>query len=124
MLLKLNFLRVLKEKGFTLIEIMIAVAIVGAVITVILYTVNYHADIVYQHTVLTRMYLIAKENLIKMESDPKTSHGIIQGTDFSYRNKVYVTEDENILKLKTEISGYGKTISLTKLVFRKKDKKQ
>ncbi len=111
--------------GFTLLEVMIALAILGAVVITILQAVNYHADIAYEHTVATRMYLIAKEKITEMELNPKNAKGIIAGTDFTYENLVNATEDEGILELKTSINRNGKKVVLRELVVKKEiyDKK-
>lgn len=116
--LKFKILNV-SRAGFTLLEIMIALAIVGAVVITILYTVNYHADTAYEHTVTTRMFLAAKEKITEMEQNPQDAKGDIPETDFIYENSVNLTEDENIIELKITISGEGKEVVLSELVFNK-----
>jgi prepilin-type N-terminal cleavage/methylation domain-containing protein len=111
----LNF----RRAGFTLIEIMIALVIIGGLITVILQTINHHADVAYEQTIITKMFLIAEENIAKMELSPKNSKGIIEGTDLIYENLIIPTEDEDIIELKTIISGHGKEITLSELIFSK-----
>ena len=43
----------IKNTGFTLLEVMIALAIIGIALVVILHTVNYHADIMHENVVLS-----------------------------------------------------------------------
>ncbi|MCK5139918.1 MAG: prepilin-type N-terminal cleavage/methylation domain-containing protein [Thermodesulfovibrionia bacterium] len=105
--------------GFTLLEIMIALAIVGAVVITVLQTVMYHADVAYEHTVTTRMYLLAKEKITEMELNPNNVKDIIAGTDFTYENLVNSTDDEGILEIKTVIRGYGKEVFLNELILKK-----
>ncbi|MDZ4383100.1 MAG: prepilin-type N-terminal cleavage/methylation domain-containing protein, partial [Thermodesulfovibrionia bacterium] len=106
-------------KGFTLLEIMIALAIVGAVVITILYTVNYHADTAYEHTVTTRMFLAAKEKIAEMEQNPQDAKGNIAGTDYTYKNSVNTTKDEGIIEIKTIINKNGKKVILSELVIKK-----
>jgi len=122
-----------RRVGFTLLEIMIALAIVGAVVIAILHTVNYHADVAYEQTITTAMLLIAKEKIAEMElqtkSDqpmaekPENTEGIVSGTNFTYENSVNTTENDGIIELKTIISGDGKKITLSELVLNKQIQK-
>jgi len=116
--LKFKILNV-SRAGFTLLEIMIALAIVGAVVITILYTVNYHADTAYEHTVTTRMFLAAKEKIAEMEQNPQDAKGNIAGTDYTYKNSVNTTIDEGIIEIKTIINKNGKKVILSELVIKK-----
>jgi type II secretion system protein I len=109
--------------GFTLLEIMIALVIVGAVVIAILHTVNYHADVAYEQTITTTMLLMAKEKIAEMELKPENAEGTILGTNFTYENSVNTTEDDEIIELKTIISGNGKKIVLSELVLNKQIQK-
>jgi prepilin-type N-terminal cleavage/methylation domain-containing protein len=104
--------------GFTLLEIMIALALIGSVLVTILYTVNYHADLSYENALMTEMYLLAKEKIIEMELNPEDSKGKIPDTDFRFTNTVTTIPDTRIIELKTTISGKGKTISLREFIVR------
>jgi len=109
----------LQKQGFTLLEIMIALAIIGITVTVILHTVNYHADVMYENTVTTRMYLMAKEKMYELEEIQKDSSGTIENTGFKYENKVLDAGDSGIVRLKTVIRGDDKKVTLTGLAFKK-----
>ncbi len=98
---------------------MIALAIIGITVTVILQTVNYHAGIMYENTLTTRMYLIAKEKMFELEETQKNSSGKIEKTGFKYENTVSALEDSDIVRLKTVIRGDDKEISLIELAFKK-----
>jgi prepilin-type N-terminal cleavage/methylation domain-containing protein len=104
------------RKGFTLLEIMIALAIVGSVVVVSLYTINYHTDVAYEQNIATNMLFKAKEKITEMKLKPKNTKGVVQGTDFTYENVLNKTDDEAIVELKTIIEGDGKKLILTELV--------
>jgi len=118
-------LRISIKAGFTLVEIMIAIAIVGVTVIAVFNTVNYHAGIAYEQTVSTRMLLMAKEKISEMEITPQNSKGVIEGTDFTYENIVNHTKNDKIIELKTTVSGLArqggdnKTVVLNELVIRK-----
>lgn len=113
--------RAMKAAGFTLLEVMIALAIIGMTVTVILHTVNYHADIMYENTLSTQMFQIAKEKMVELEMDNTASNGVINTTGISYEKKVSETDDPEIIELRATITGHGKKITLSELVRKKEE---
>jgi len=106
------------EYGFTLLEIMIALALVGMVLVTILYSVNYHADLSYENALMTEMYMLAKERLVEMEMRPANSRGRIKDTDFTFINTTTTLPDTGIVELRTTINGKGKRVSLREFMVR------
>ncbi len=105
--------------GFTLLEIMIALAIIGSALTVILHTVNYHAGIMQENINTTNMYQHAKEKMHNMESKTVNSKGKIKGTSFKFENRVIKPEDSDIIELSTSIYSDDKKVTLRQLVLKK-----
>lgn len=105
--------------GFTLLEMMIALAIIGITLTVILHTVNFHVNIMSENIRTTRMYQLAKEKMNDLESSPVDTKGKIKGTVFTYENIAIHPEDSGMIELKTIIRGPGKTVALKELVVKK-----
>jgi len=108
------------SSGFTLLEIMIALAIIGTTLTVILHTVNFHAGIMDDNTITTRMYQVAKEKMYDLETSGKNSKGKISETGFTYENVAIKQEESDIIELRTIVRGGKKEIVLNSLI-RKKD---
>jgi prepilin-type N-terminal cleavage/methylation domain-containing protein len=114
-----------RREGFTFLEIMIAVAIIGVAVIAIFNTVNYHAGIASDHTLDTRMLLLAKEKIAEMELDPKTEKGVFPETDFSYEttvkafNDAYQLEDKEMLEIKAVVKGLGKEVELNQIITKK-----
>ena len=106
----------ISKKGFTLLEIMIALAIIGLTLVTVLHTVNYHSNVSYENIVTTQMVQSAKEKISDIETNPVNSNGNIEGTDFTYENIVSVTDDPEIIELKTVVKSQGKEIVLNELV--------
>ncbi len=104
--------------GFTLLEIMIAIAIIGVTLSVILHTVNYHADILYDNIITTQMYQLAKEKMYELEKLPANTKGDLN-VNFTFQNTVSVSEDSNIMELRTVVRGYDRAVTLTELMIKK-----
>jgi len=102
--------------GFTLLEIMIALAIIGITLTVVIHTVNYHANVLYENTLTTEMYQAAKEKMHELEMNPVKSKGKIDETGLQYESTVTNIEELGLIELKTVIYGKGKEITLSELV--------
>ncbi len=105
--------------GFTLLEIMIALAILGITLTVILHTVNFQTGLMHENTVSTRMYQLAKEKMYDLESSQVSSKGKIAGTVFTYENIAVKPEDSYLVELKTIIRGQDTQVSLIELTRKK-----
>ncbi len=63
------------ERGFTLLEVMISLAIVGGLLVTLIYTLNYHLGIAEQHRNTTISISLAKEKMYAMEKKPVTEKG-------------------------------------------------
>jgi prepilin-type N-terminal cleavage/methylation domain-containing protein len=107
------------RSGFTLLEIMIALAIIGIALTVIIHTVNYHATIMYENTLTTRMYQLAKEKIHELEESPQNSTGDIP-KGLKYVSTVSPLEDSNFIVLKILVKGYGREVKLSEIIRKKK----
>jgi prepilin-type N-terminal cleavage/methylation domain-containing protein len=105
--------------GFTLLEIMIALAIIGITLTVVLQSVNFHADIMYENTVTTEMYQIAKEKMHELEMNPQSSKGRITGTNYTFESTALKPEESDIIELTTIVRGNDRQVVLNELVLHK-----
>ena len=106
----------LRTDGFTLLEIMIALAIIGSTIAVVLNTVNYQTSILYNNTITTQMYQFAKEKMSELEKKPLNSKGTIEKTAFKFINTASRMEGSGIVELTTIISGNDKEVVLKRLI--------
>ena len=105
--------------GFTLLEIMIALAIIGTALTVIVHTVNYHTNVMYENTLTTRMYQLAKEKMNELETAPQNSGGDIGTSGLTYENMATPIKDTRLVELKTIVKGHGRQIVLNEVVINK-----
>lgn len=105
--------------GFTLLEIMIALAVIGITVTAVLTSVNYHTDRMYENTLITQMFQLAKEKINELEVNQKNTKGFIGTTGFIYENSVLESEGLDIVELKTIVRGHGKEVVLRELVIKR-----
>lgn len=83
-------LSLVAERGFTLLEVMISLAIVGGLLITLLYTLNYHLGIAERHRVITISTNLAKEKMYAMERNPVAGKGQFPEpySSFSYETNV------------------------------------
>ena len=105
-----------KLTGFTLLEIMIALAIIGLTLVTVLHTVNFHSKVSYENIVTTHMVQLAKEKMTGIETNPVNSKGAIEGTELTYETIVSPTDDPGMIKLKAIVKGEGKEVVLNEIV--------
>jgi prepilin-type N-terminal cleavage/methylation domain-containing protein len=110
----------LKDKGgFTLLEIMIALAIIGTALTVIVHTVNYHTNVMYENTLTTQMYQLAKEKMNQLETAPQNSSGDTGTAGLTFENTATPVKDSRLVELKTIVKGHGRQVVLNAVVINK-----
>lgn len=74
--------------GFTLLEVLIALAIVGSLLVTVIYTLNYNLGIVDKHETITVATLLAKEKMADLGKNPVDKKG---NFDNPYENYIYET---------------------------------
>ena len=109
----------ISSSAFTLLEIMIALAIIGTALTIIVHTVNYHTNIMYENTLTTQMFQLAKEKMNELEMAPQNSKGDISTTGFSYENTITPVKDTRLVELRTVVKGDARQVVLNELVINK-----
>ena len=109
------------KKGFTLLEIMIALAIIGTSLIMILHTVNRHADITYENNIRTEMYQFAKIKIAEMSHSPGQSQGTDRETGLAYSLSALATEHPDILELRVHVTGHDNSVVLNEFVTRGKE---
>lgn len=61
--------------GFTLIEVMIGIAILGGLLVTLIYTLNYHLGLTERQFAITNITNLAKEKMVEMEKSPQAGEG-------------------------------------------------
>ena len=108
-----------RSAGFTLLEILVALAIIGMTLVTVLHTLNYHSSLAYENAVTTQMVQLAKEKMSGLEDNPVNAKGSIEGTSFTFDNIVTETDDPSMINMRTIVKGNGKEVVLNEFVYRK-----
>ena len=79
-------------RGFTLLEVIISLAIVGGLLVTLIYTLNYQLGIVERHEAVTVGTLLAKNELMEMESSPASRKGTFEEPFSAYTYETNVRQ--------------------------------
>ncbi len=63
------------RRGFTLIEVMIGIAILGGLLVTLIYSLNYHLGFTERQFAITNITNLAKEKIVEMEETPQAGEG-------------------------------------------------
>jgi general secretion pathway protein I len=63
------------EGGFTLLEIMISLAIIGGLLVTVIFTLNYHLSLAERQEFLTIATMLSKDKMAEAEKNPVASKG-------------------------------------------------
>jgi general secretion pathway protein I len=110
---------ILRQKsGFTLLEVMIALAIVGGLLMTLIYTLNYHLGIAEQHEFLTIGSMLARNKIVEVEREPVSSEGKFPEPFSSYHYKAEVRESSfpGISEIDVLVSRGSDTVKFTQLI--------
>ncbi|HYA13015.1 MAG TPA: type II secretion system protein [Syntrophales bacterium] len=107
-----------QERGFSLFEVMISLAIVGGLLITLIYTLNYNLGITDRQFVVTNIMNLAKEKMEDLELNPKESKGNFPAPYdmLNYETKVKDSSYKGMSEI-TVVVGNGKeSITLSELI--------
>lgn len=110
-----------QKSGFTLLEVMISLAIVGGLLITLIYTLNYHLGIADRHTVITVSTGLAKGKLYEMEKMPSESKGSFPDpySAYSYETKVKSSSFPFFSEISVVVKNGRETVMLSELIRKK-----
>ncbi len=105
-------------RGFTFIEVMISLAIVGGLLLTLIYTLNHHLGIAERHGVITISTLLAKEKLYEMENGLGASRGSFPEpySNFSYETDVRDSSFPGMSEISVIVRNGREAIRVSELV--------
>ena len=120
----MTWLSLIKEqkRGFTLIEVMISLAIVGGLLITLIYTMSYNLGITDRQFTVTNITNLAKEKIEELEINPQESEGRFPEPDnaLNYETKVKDSVFKGMAEI-TVIVGDGKeSVTLSELIRKQK----
>lgn len=106
------------QQGFTLLEVMISLAIVGGLLITLIYTLNYHLGIADRHSVITNATILARQKLYEMEKTPSESRGNFEEpySSFSYETFIKNSIFPGMTEISVTVRSGKEDIKLSELV--------
>src|SRR4030042_2755870 len=87
----------MKDKsGFTLLEVLIALAIVGGLLVTLIYTLNYHLSIIERQETITVSTLLAKKKIVELEKSRENKKGVFDDPYDGYSYETFIKESPYI----------------------------
>jgi general secretion pathway protein I len=76
--------------GFTLLEVLISLAIISGLLVTLIYTLNYHLGIAERQKVVTVATFLAKDKIADLEKKPEDKKGMCDPPydDYAYETSV------------------------------------
>jgi len=112
-----HVLRFTKE-GFTLLEIMLALAIVGGLLITLLYSLNYHLGVAERHGTVTIASMLAKSKLLEIEQNPMTTKGDFPDpyTQYHYTTEIKDSPYPGIIEFSVTVVNGKENVMFSELV--------
>lgn len=110
--------RIYSGKGFTLLEVMISLAIVGGLLVTLIYTLNYHLGIADRHRTITISTNLAKDKIYEMETNPIEIKGNFPEpySGFSYETNVMDSSFPGMSEIQVVVRNGKDKIILSELI--------
>lgn len=104
--------------GFTLLEVMISLAVVGGLLVTLIYTLNYHLGIAERHRVVTTSASLAKEKMYEMEKKPLAGKGQFPEpySGFSYETNIRDSSFPGMTEISVTVTNGKEEIALSELI--------
>lgn len=109
-----------RRDGFTLLEVLIALAIVGGLLVTLIYTLNYHLGIIEKHETITVVTFLAKNKMADLEKEPENKKGVFDAPYEGYTYETFVKESpyEGISEIIVVVRGGKEEVKLNEFVFK------
>jgi len=115
---RINSLCIQSPEGFTLLEVMISLAIIGGVLLTLIYSLNYHLGIAGRHEALTVASMLAKEKMADAELSPLSTSGDFEAPYEAFHYKTDVSESEfpGFSELSVTVTTEKESVTFTELI--------
>ncbi|HDO22202.1 MAG TPA: prepilin-type N-terminal cleavage/methylation domain-containing protein [Nitrospirae bacterium] len=105
-------------KGFTLLEVIIALAIISGALITIIYTVNYQLDLVQRHETITIATILGREKILAAGVRQHDKRGRFPEPykDYSYEIETAPSPFKDIEIIKLQVTKGSEKIYLARFV--------
>ncbi len=106
------------EYGFTLLEVMISLAVVGGLLITLLYTLNYHLGIAEKHLIVTISTELAKGKMYSMEKAPVVEKGVFPDpySDYSYETSIRSSLIPGVSEIGVVVKNGKEIVTMSELI--------
>lgn len=108
--------------GFTLLEIMIALAIIGSLLVTLICTLNYHLSLAERQEFYTIGSLLAREKITEMEQQPVKAKGEFPEpyARYQYSSEVKESRFQGMSEISVIVSNGKESVKLMELIRNKR----
>jgi len=110
----------MKRRGFTLLEVLISLAIISSLLVTLIYTVNYHLSLVERQETVAVATLLAKNRMADMENKQESGKGVFEDPYGSYTYETFVKDSPyaGISEIMVVVKAGEEEVRLNEFVFR------
>jgi general secretion pathway protein I len=118
--MKLQKAGTLKRDGFTLLEVLIALAIIGGLLVTLISTLNYQLGIVGKQEAVTVATLLARSRMADLEKKPANQTGFFEAPydTYSYETSVKDSPYAGISEIIVVVKAGKEEVKLNEFVFK------
>ena len=104
--------------GFTLLEIMISLAIIGGLLVTVIYTLNYHLSLAERQEFQTTATMLSKNKIVEAEKNPVDSKGEFPEPYSGYRYETTINESPylGVSVLTVAVSRGNEEVKLSEMI--------
>lgn len=108
------------EKGFTLLEVLISLALIGGLLVTLIYALNYHLGLIEKQEIITVATLLAKNKMADMTKNPQESKGFFDAPYEKYKYETAVKDSpySGIAEVVVSVRSDYEEVTLNEFVFK------
>ena len=108
------------DKGFTLLEVLIALAITGGLLITLIYTTNYQLSLVERQETVTVATLLAKNKMTELGKNPGNAKGTFGPPyeSYSYETSVRSSPYPGISEIIVSVRSGREEVKLNEFIFK------
>ena len=111
---------IIQKKGFTLLEVLVALAIISGLLVTLIYTVNYQLGIVGRQETVTIATLLAKSTLAELEKKPESKKGQFDSPyeAYTYETAIKDSPYPGVNEITVVVSAGQEEVKLNEFVYK------
>ena len=108
------------KHGFTLLEVLIALAVIGALLVTLIHTLNYHLSLVLRQETVTVATLLAKNKMADLAKSPGENKGFFDSPYDRYSFETFVKDSPytGIAEIGVVVKSGSEEVTLNEFVFK------